>query len=401
MKRFGIMALVLCLLGSTACAEMVAEQVNAPEHITLESFQTESGLSTFVIDAQVQVPSVKCLNTYEYHTIPVTEEMLRNVADAVGLTEMTIEPFDSISEENKSNTTHSLSERNNLRLSAANHYFDTQSCGSYIEYEDITLAKKEDCAAYACMWLWPCEGETAPDTDYPFADATELALQTVERFAPDMALIQAGIGLSYKQLTDAEIRKLNDPNYKGEKPQTRRYGTYGYLFARVVDGVAVTHGTYPINATPTAEDIDAIGYIIGYYETLAIVVKDGHIASIKYTAPSMAGKVKQENVELLPFEQILELAKPGLLQTGMMNENEYSLSTYGMTMSYPIDRISLSYLRVRAKDNPNGFELIPVWNFYGKQCSEPDPNSWMRPNTLHRDILLSINAMDGTVIGRE
>ncbi|MEG0902573.1 MAG: hypothetical protein RSG96_10645, partial [Clostridia bacterium] len=82
MKRFGIMALVLCLLGSTACAEMVAEQVNAPEHITLESFQTESGLSTFVIDAQVQVPSVKCLNTYEYHTIPVTEEMLRNVADA-------------------------------------------------------------------------------------------------------------------------------------------------------------------------------------------------------------------------------------------------------------------------------------------------------------------------------
>lgn len=100
--------MALCLLSGAACVQTVAEQMNAPEHITPDSFQAESGLSAFLIGAQVHVPSVDCLSTYEYHTVPATEDVLQNAADALERRNITIAPFDDISQE----TTHSLSECN-------------------------------------------------------------------------------------------------------------------------------------------------------------------------------------------------------------------------------------------------------------------------------------------------
>ncbi|MEG2701958.1 MAG: DUF6034 family protein, partial [Clostridia bacterium] len=324
------------------------EQVNAPQRVTADSFQTDTGISTFTIDAQVKVPAAEQLHTYAYHTIPFTEEMLQSIADALGFDDLSIVPFTDVHADEKSisyRMTSSYSQYNDLRMSAINILFDTQNCTGLLNYDDEGLAREEDCGAYSDMWLWPCEGVTAPDTDYPFADATALALETVKRFAPDMALVQAGMYASNKQLTDAEIRKLNNPNNKGEKPETRRYGAYGYQFARVVDGTVVTYDDSTANTVPDTAELDSIPY-----ERLALVVKEGRVVSLNYGTPSMVGAVKKANVRLLPFEQVLAIAKPALLQRGMMNEQNWHLSLHDMTVSYPIDSIVLGYMRVRTRE---------------------------------------------------
>ncbi len=396
MKRVWSLFLVLGLLlsASFAHAETVREQVNAPERITIDFFQTATGLSTFIIDAQVQVPDVDSLNTYEYGTIPVTAEMLRNVADALELDDMTIAPFQ------KSTTTSvpyplmiSSSAQGDLQLLASNDLYTADCCKGTLQYEDVALQRIEECSAYMCMRLWPCEGKAAPDTEYAFADATALALETVRKFAPDMTLAVSGVLLSYKQLTDAEIRKLNDKTYKGEKPDNCRYGAYGFLFSRVIDGVPITYDESHDGTNP-----DDSAYIYPMpYERLALAIKDGQIASLKYTSPSVVGARKQEGAPLLPFEQVIGIAqsifplKYAGREAYLKNDN---------TISYVIDSITLGYMRVRISGDPNTFELIPVWDFFGQTVYAPN-NNQMRPGTLYRESLLTINAMDGTVIDRD
>ena len=396
MKRFGSLLLALCLFSAAACAQTVAEQLGAPEHIALDPFQTKSGLSTFLVDAQVQAPPVSGLNTYAYQRLPITEETLQRLAHALALEDLTIAPFTGAGAETQraaGGTASSYSKGGGVQLTAVNRFFSPNGCDSRLNFDDLTLATQEDCGAYPDMWLWPCHDAAAPDTDYPFADATALALQTVEQFDPDMTLVQAGMYQSYRQLTDAEIRRLNDPNFQGEKPQTRRFGAYGFLFARTVDGVAVASGSSAWFPGDVALELEPVTH-----EALALVIKDGRVVSLSYAAPGKAGAVEQADVELLPFAQVLALASSGLLQVGEMQEQALNLAADGRTASYSVDSIALRYLCVRAREDPNAFMLIPVWNFYGQQSLDPDPNAWMPAGTLHRELLLTLNAMDGAIV---
>lgn len=401
MKRAISLLLILGLLNSAslAHAQTVREQVDAPERIVIPAFQTATGLSTFTIDAQVQVPDTDSLNVYAYNTVLVTEELLRNIADAIGLADMVIAPFEEIPHDQRSvpyPLTRSSSELNQKFLSGSNDIYSAQCCEGWIEFDDRALLVKEDITPTSSMF-WPCEGETAPDTDYPFADATKLALEAVQKIAPDMTLVTSGVLASYKQLTDAEIRKLNDKNYKGEKPDTLRYGAYGYVFARVVEGVAVT---YDESTAFCGVDPDDEAYIYPVvYERLALAVKDGQVVRLIYSAPASIGERVKEKVDLLPFEQVLTIAQ-AILPLKYAGWEVYLDN--GRTISYPIDSIVLGYMRVRVSGNPNAFELIPVWDFFGQRIYDPVGNSgWKRSGCLFRESLLTINAMDGTVIDRE
>lgn len=56
---------------------------------------------------------------------------------------------------------------------------------------------------------------------------------------------------------------------------------------------------------------------------------------------------------------------------------------------------SIAWCWVQMKDNPNRYQLVPVWDFIGSRtigqeyCNETN------------DSLLTINAIDGTVIDRD
>ena len=114
-----------------------------------------------------------------------------------------IAPLEEISNDQRSVPYPSLYSRSELRqksLHGSNRIYSAQCCDGRIEFRDCALQLKEDITTTSSMF-WPCDGETASDTDYPFADAIKLALETVQKFAPDMTLVSSSVLAGYKQLT--------------------------------------------------------------------------------------------------------------------------------------------------------------------------------------------------------
>lgn len=62
-----------------------------------------------------------------------------------------------------------------------------------------------------------------------------------------------------------------------------------------------------------------------------------------------------------------------------------------------IDQVKLTLMRIRAKDSQDDGLLIPVWDFYGTVTVANDGEE----TTMKRTILVTLNAIDGSLIDRE
>lgn len=62
-----------------------------------------------------------------------------------------------------------------------------------------------------------------------------------------------------------------------------------------------------------------------------------------------------------------------------------------------MDQVKLTLMRIRAKNSQDDGLLIPVWDFYGTVTIANNGDE----TTMKRTILLSLNAIDGSLIDRE
>lgn len=103
---------------------------------------------------------------------------------------------------------------------------------------------------------------------------------------------------------------------------------------------------------------------------------------------SQKGEIREEltaNVEMLGFDEIMDIArqqlKDKLAALDLTESEDYT--------KFVITSIDLEYACAQQKDNPDGYLLVPAWNFYISTSEAPD-----------RKYLcaLSLNAVDGSVI---
>ncbi len=89
---------------------------------------------------------------------------------------------------------------------------------------------------------------------------------------------------------------------------------------------------------------------------ITIFVDDEGVCYLDYHNPYDLGEVVQSNVELLPFDQIMdEFANLGLLSIQHLERNadlqENTMDVY---------KIQLGYMAVRQPDNVNAYYYVPV-----------------------------------------
>ncbi len=129
-------------------------------------------------------------------------------------------------------------------------------------------------------------------------------------------------------------------------------------------------------------------------ETIQATVMDGRVVRFEWNDPFVAERTENENVQLLPFETILDAFKKNIFFKIYMDEaGDY-------TMWLHVTDIRLSYMRVRIKDSDQ-FYLLPVWDFFG--YSTYSENETPTDGTLEWFsylTLLTVNAIDGSVIDR-
>ena len=147
-------------------------------------------------------------------------------------------------------------------------------------------------------------------------------------------------------------------------------------------------------------------------EEIHIRVNDDGIITFKWTSPSKLVEVLNENVELLPYEEIQEIARKQLQYRFAWKEDEDAVEEKRVN----IETIKLGMMRVSVPNSINEYMVIPVWDFYGhfievyppKMAEELQYNInengellVPRYNTYELGTsLFTINAIDGSIIHR-
>lgn len=131
------------------------------------------------------------------------------------------------------------------------------------------------------------------------------------------------------------------------------------------------------------------------------VGKDG-ILSFTWQSPSGETIVKEEQTALLPFEEIASIANT-MLPVVIVGPKDHSLvdldriNGFDTKMDVEITKVSLTLMRIRDKGSLQG-TIVPVWDFWGT-------SSWYQadeqPQNYDTQPMLTLNAIDGTVVSRE
>ena len=169
-------------------------------------------------------------------------------------------------------------------------------------------------------------------------------------------------------------------------------GGYYFHFTRELDGAPLT---YTDSYGGALEDMDSTLEPWGY-ERCDVVVGDDGIQSVEICCPYEVGEMQTENVKMMDFDSIIKIYEQ------MMEVSNADISKFEEQRTYHIRKITLGYSRIYdpTTDNDTGL-LVPVWDFFGGFDTKSDGYESKNSGEHSNQSVLTINAVDGTVINRE
>lgn len=122
------------------------------------------------------------------------------------------------------------------------------------------------------------------------------------------------------------------------------------------------------------------------YESLTITVTDDGIVDFYWDNPMEITQILSENVALKSFDEIQKIIE----QHALMAYESYSKDGYDLGEPLKMGKITFGMMRVQNPDSEEEYTLVPVWDVF---AYNPD-------DTLGTRSLMTINAMDGSIISR-
>lgn len=179
---------------------------------------------------------------------------------------------------------------------------------------------------------------------------------------------------------------------------------YQVYFTKTYYGVP---SNYAANGGETNE------YVFDYAEeVIRISVNDDGIIGIMWDSPSKEAEILSENVELLGFSQIQEIARKQLEHRFAWQEGEENVAEKRVN----VNDIKLGMMRISMPNMVDEYMVIPVWDFYGYfeevypaefaeelQREANSDGEVVVPNytgITAGSSLFTINAIDGSIINR-
>lgn len=167
---------------------------------------------------------------------------------------------------------------------------------------------------------------------------------------------------------------------------------YAVTFKRSVQGVPVAYNTIIDNS----EKVD----MAAKWPSDLITVRLDHegVSGFNWSHKGKVQKELSSNVEILPFDEMYEIAKQQLKNKYVWIETIDHELNYKRTVH--VDRIALEYMCAQEKDKPGYYILVPAWNFYGGNTLEFENGRTEEEHGTRTDVcILSLNAVNGSVIG--
>ena len=375
--------------GTGPTSDSIRVRMNAPETLSY-SFSSNTGSTQINVEAIVEVPDVSSVHLYEVTASEVPAENVTAFANyiigtgawsgdsAYGEPESTRVggDFDGVTTESMSISSQAVNDLGHPIYSIDAH---AQRQNGVLRGSQV-LNYRSDLSSefgYIALMCHDRHGMDARNCKYGYAEALTLAQNAASILAPELTVLSCGI--------------INDT----AAPESTYSDNEAYLFCftRSVDGVPVTYTMQECNYTDDGENGDPIHYRMLYpYESLRLIVSDEGIVEGRYESPYVLSDPIQTDVELLAFDQVMEIAENILPLTFAWMEENYQTKVI-------VDRVVFGYARLDFKDDMYRYKLVPVWDFFGTYYHYRD-GELVVSHTEDYNSLLTINAMDGTVIDR-
>ncbi len=126
-------------------------------------------------------------------------------------------------------------------------------------------------------------------------------------------------------------------------------------------------------------------------EMIEIRVDDNGIIGFAYQSPLKMLETTVSGAAMKPFSEIKDTFEK---MAPMMTAHEISEFSVEVTVT----KIELSYIRIAEKDSFDTGYAVPVWGFYGTRTIVTDSGDRMEISGSMQNLLMSINAIDGSVI---
>lgn len=120
------------------------------------------------------------------------------------------------------------------------------------------------------------------------------------------------------------------------------------------------------------------------------------IEKVEIYNPYQVEEMQTKNVKLMDFESIIKIYEQ------MMEITNADMMDYYNKVTYHVKRITLGYSRIYdpAVNSKSGI-IVPVWDFFGGYDSESAEYTSKDSGEHSNRSLLTINAIDGTIIDRD
>lgn len=187
---------------------------------------------------------------------------------------------------------------------------------------------------------------------------------------------------------DPDFQDIEDA---GQEPK-ERHQAYILHYVRETDGIPVIYTP----STGSASEPDDAGQFSATwpYEALTLTYDDEGMTNFSWENPYEVSSQSDEYVFLMPFSDIQKIFEEMVLNKYALNEKEPVRSVI------QIDKVCLSYMRIRNKGNIEEGTLVPVWDFFGSRKLYNESGEVTYQEDVENCSYLTINAMDGTIIDR-
>ena len=188
---------------------------------------------------------------------------------------------------------------------------------------------------------------------------------------------------------------------------------YEFHYTHTVNGVSVLYTDQEVSKMSEEEEanmnlnMDEWTNPLVRYETCSVIVSEDGIESFKMVNLSKLGEVRVKNPALLSWKEITKKFEDMMLvQYAEMREG-YESDTYHRY--FEIEEVVLSYMRIE-EAGTGKFLMVPVWDFLGREWNQDPIAHYMGTDEERHDAngevslpwsLMTINALDGTVMDRE
>ena len=138
------------------------------------------------------------------------------------------------------------------------------------------------------------------------------------------------------------------------------------------------------------------------YEKLHIQYSNGSIVNMDYMDPLEIVEVMDLEVPVISLEEAInclqEQMQNGKYLEGFCNQVYHN---FPLSMKVQISNIELGLVRIRTSQEDAQYMMTPVWNFKGRNTSYYGIETITSPLYGEEEVIMTINAMDGSVIKPE